>query len=67
MLELRLIEQGFETKTARSAEQALKILAETPMDAWPSASTGLRGFDLKHVRVPPSVCLQMPSNTIKRR
>ena len=32
VLELRLIEQGFETKTARSAEQALKILAESPLD-----------------------------------
>jgi response regulator RpfG family c-di-GMP phosphodiesterase len=32
VLELRLIEQGFETKTARGAEQAIKILQETPMD-----------------------------------
>ncbi|CAN5681710.1 hypothetical protein BH09MYX1_BH09MYX1_19720 [soil metagenome] len=32
VLELRMIEQGFEVKTARSAEQALKILAEGDMD-----------------------------------
>jgi response regulator RpfG family c-di-GMP phosphodiesterase len=32
VLELRMIEQGFETKTARNAEQAIKILTETPMD-----------------------------------
>ena len=32
VLELRMIEQGFEVKTARSAEQALKILAETAID-----------------------------------
>jgi response regulator RpfG family c-di-GMP phosphodiesterase len=32
VLELRLIEQGFETKTARTAEQAIKTLQETPMD-----------------------------------
>ena len=32
VLELRMIEQGFETKTARNPEQAIKILSETPMD-----------------------------------
>ena len=32
VLELRMIEQGFEVKTARNAEQALKILAETKID-----------------------------------
>lgn len=32
VLELRMIEQGFETKTARDAVQALKILGETEMD-----------------------------------
>ena len=32
VLELRMIEQGFETKTARDAVQALKILAETEID-----------------------------------
>jgi response regulator RpfG family c-di-GMP phosphodiesterase len=32
VLELRMIEQGFEVKTARNAEQALKILSETKVD-----------------------------------
>jgi response regulator RpfG family c-di-GMP phosphodiesterase len=32
VLELRLIEQGFEVKTARSVDQALKMLAETETD-----------------------------------
>jgi response regulator RpfG family c-di-GMP phosphodiesterase len=32
VLELRMIEQGFVVKTARSAEQALKILAEAEVD-----------------------------------
>ncbi len=32
VLELRMIEQGFETKTARSAEQATKILGEHEID-----------------------------------
>ena len=32
VLELRMIEQGFETRTARGMEQAIKTLQETPMD-----------------------------------
>jgi response regulator RpfG family c-di-GMP phosphodiesterase len=32
VLELRMIEQGFETKTARGAEQAIKILQEDQID-----------------------------------
>jgi response regulator RpfG family c-di-GMP phosphodiesterase len=32
VLELRMIEQGFEVKTARNAEQALKILSESKVD-----------------------------------
>jgi response regulator RpfG family c-di-GMP phosphodiesterase len=32
VLELRMIEQGFEVKTARNAEQALKILSESKID-----------------------------------
>lgn len=32
VLELRMIEQGFETKTARTPEQAMKILGETDID-----------------------------------
>jgi response regulator RpfG family c-di-GMP phosphodiesterase len=32
VLELRMIEQGFETKTARTPDQALKILAEHEID-----------------------------------
>jgi response regulator RpfG family c-di-GMP phosphodiesterase len=32
VLELRMIEQGFEVKTARTAEQATKMLAETKID-----------------------------------
>ena len=32
VLELRMIEQGFETKTARGAEQAIKILQEEQID-----------------------------------
>lgn len=38
VLELRMIEQGFEVKVARSAEQALKVLAE--------AGAAQRGVDL---------------------
>jgi response regulator RpfG family c-di-GMP phosphodiesterase len=32
VLELRMIEQGFEVKTARTAEQAIKMLSETKID-----------------------------------
>jgi response regulator RpfG family c-di-GMP phosphodiesterase len=32
VLELRMIEQGFETRTARGMEQAIKTLQEQPMD-----------------------------------